>query len=124
MEILTETKMTDGMAKYLVVIISTGGESYMTMVTAILSAPLSFLLSNDAFYFGVLPVLNQMAAIICWVSLLGTPIHTLSPLVAVLWLLVGMCEITIGDPQKKYIMDNRANDIKYGSSISDRAIFL
>ena len=107
MGILTGTKMTDAMATFLIGIVPTGLGSHMSMITAILSAPLSFLLSNDAFYFGVLPVLNQMAATygigaaeIGRASLLGTPIHMLSPLVAALWLLVGMCDISFGDLQK------------------------
>lgn len=107
MGILKYTKMTDAMAHYLVGIIPASLGSHMSMITAILSAPLSFLLSNDAFYFGILPVLNQMAATygisaaeIGRASLLGTPIHMLSPLVAALWLLVGMCDITFGDLQK------------------------
>lgn len=107
MGILTGTKMTDAMATFLIGIIPAGLGSHMGMITALLSAPLSFLLSNDAFYFGVLPVLNQMAATygvgaaeIGRASLLGTPVHMLSPLVAALWLLVGMCDITFGDLQK------------------------
>lgn len=108
MGILSDTKMTDAMARYLVEIIPSSLGSHMTMITAILSAPLAFLLSNDAFYFGVLPILNNMAATygitsaeIGRASLLGTPIHMLSPLVAALWLLVGMCDITFGELQKK-----------------------
>lgn len=111
MGILTETKMTDEMAKFLVGVIPAGLGSHMAMITAILSAPLSFLLSNDAFYFGILPVLNNMAATygisaaeIGRASLLGTPVHMLSPLVAALWLLVGMCDISFGELQKQGIL--------------------
>lgn len=111
MGILSDTKMTDAIAKYFVGIIPADLGSHMTMITAIISAPLSFLLSNDAFYFGVLPVLNNMAATygissaeIGRASLLGTPIHMLSPLVASLWLLIGMCDINFGELQKKGIL--------------------
>jgi CitMHS family citrate-Mg2+:H+ or citrate-Ca2+:H+ symporter len=33
-------------------------------------------------------------------SLMGTPFHMLSPLVAALWLLVGLCKISFGDLQR------------------------
>ncbi|MBA2656289.1 MAG: citrate transporter [Tatlockia sp.] len=105
--ILTGTKMTDAMANSLISIIPSALGIHMGIITAVLSAPLSFFLSNDAFYFGILPVLNHMAtahgissAEIGRASLMGTPIHMLSPLVATLWLLVGLCKISFGDLQK------------------------
>jgi CitMHS family citrate-Mg2+:H+ or citrate-Ca2+:H+ symporter len=105
--ILTGTKMTDAMADSLISIIPSGLGVHMGIITAILSAPLSFFLSNDAFYFGILPVLKHMASIhgisaaeIGRASLMGTPIHMLSPLVAALWLLVGLCKISFGDLQR------------------------
>jgi CitMHS family citrate-Mg2+:H+ or citrate-Ca2+:H+ symporter len=111
MGILSDTKMTESIARFFIDIIPSGLGSHMAMVTAILSGPLSFLLSNDAFYFGVLPVLNQMAsaygisaAEIGRASLMGAPIHQLSPLVAALWLLVGMCGVSFGDLQKKGLL--------------------
>lgn len=62
---------------------------YMSLITALLSVPFTHVLTNDAFYFGVLPVLaataahygsgpNEMAI----ASLVGQPVHLLSPLVA------------------------------------------
>jgi CitMHS family citrate-Mg2+:H+ or citrate-Ca2+:H+ symporter len=105
--VLTETKMTEAMAHTLVSFIPTSMGSHFALITAILSAPLTFLMSNDAFYFGVLPILNQMAssygvssAEIGRASLLGTPMHMLSPLVAALWLLVGICKISFADLQR------------------------
>jgi CitMHS family citrate-Mg2+:H+ or citrate-Ca2+:H+ symporter len=105
--ILTGTKMTNAMADSLISIIPSGLGMHMGIITAILSAPLSFFLSNDAFYFGILPVLNHMATVngisaaeIGRASLMGTPLHMLSPLVAALWLLVGLCKISFGDLQR------------------------
>ncbi len=105
--ILTGTKMTNAMADSLIAIIPSGLGMHMGIITAILSAPLSFFLSNDAFYFGILPVLNHMATVngisaaeIGRASLMGTPLHMLSPLVAALWLLVGLCKISFGDLQR------------------------
>ena len=107
MGILSETKMTDAIAQTLIAFIPSSIGQYFSIITAILSAPLTFLLSNDAFYFGILPVLNKMAssygisaAEMGRASLLGTPIHMLSPLVAALWLLVGICKISFADLQR------------------------
>lgn len=105
--ILSETKMTDAMAHTLISFLPSNLGSHFAIITALLSAPLTFLLSNDGFYFGILPILNKTAnsygisaAEIGRASLLGTPIHMLSPLVAAVWLLVGVCKISFGDLQR------------------------
>ena len=35
---------------------------FMAVITGVLSIPMTFFMSNDAFYFGVLPVLSETAA--------------------------------------------------------------
>ncbi len=69
--------------------------------------PLTFVLSNDAYYFGVVPILANAAAAygidpveIARASVLGQPVHLMSPLVASTLLLVGMVDCDIGDFQK------------------------
>ena len=62
-------------------------------------------MSNDAFYFGVLPILTKAAATelvqLKWdASLLGQPVHLLSPLVASTYLLVGMAKVDFGEHQR------------------------
>lgn len=59
-------------------------------------------MSNDAFYFGVLPILTKAAAAygisaaeMGRASLLGQPVHLLSPLVASTYLLVGMVRLIL-----------------------------
>jgi CitMHS family citrate-Mg2+:H+ or citrate-Ca2+:H+ symporter len=76
-------------------------------VTAFLSAPLTFALSNDALYFGVVPVIAQTAAqhgiepvVIARASLLGTAIHGLSPLVAAVYLVTGLVGCELGALQR------------------------
>jgi CitMHS family citrate-Mg2+:H+ or citrate-Ca2+:H+ symporter len=75
---------------------------WLGVVTAFLSMPFQFLLSNDAYYFGVVPVIAQTAAhhgvapeVIARASLLGLPVHGLSPLVAALYLISSLlgCEV-------------------------------
>ncbi len=69
--------------------------------------PFTFILSNDAYYFGVLPILAEAGAAygidpveIARASIIGQPVHLLSPLVASTLLLVGMLNKDIGDLQK------------------------
>jgi len=80
---------------------------YLAVVTGILSIPFTFFISNDAFYFGIVPVLAKAAEIygisaaeIGRASIIGQPVHLLSPLVASTYLLVGMSEVEFGDHQR------------------------
>ncbi|WP_163531336.1 CitMHS family transporter [Halobacillus ihumii] len=105
--ILTGTEMVDAMANSLIAVIPEELGPYFAVITAIASAPFTFFMSNDAFYFGVLPVLAETAATygldpveIGRASLLGLPVHLLSPLVPSTYLLVGMAGVEFGDLQK------------------------
>jgi CitMHS family citrate-Mg2+:H+ or citrate-Ca2+:H+ symporter len=76
-------------------------------VVAVLAAPLTFALSNEAYYFGVLPILAQTAAeqgvspyVVARASLLAQPIHALSPLVAALYLVSGLLDVDVGALQR------------------------
>src|SRR3546814_10852667 len=64
-------------------------------------------ISNDAFYFGVLPILAETGAAygvspaeIGRASLVGQQVHLLSPLVASTYLLVGFVGIEFGEHQR------------------------
>lgn len=107
--ILTGTKMIDEMAKSLVSMIPSDHANLLPALTAITSMPASMLFTPDAYYFGVVPVLSQTAqhyAIdpleIGRAALLGqmTVGFPLSPLTASTFLLVGLCEVDLGDHQK------------------------
>jgi len=105
--ILSGTKMVDAMAGSVIAIIPPELGPYMAPITALLSMPFTFLISNDAFYFGMLPILAKTAAEygltpmeIARASLVGQQIHLLSPLVASTYLLVGMSGLELGEHQK------------------------
>jgi len=105
--ILSGTGMLKAMSDGLLHIMPVGLGPYMAPATALLSAPATYALSNDAFYFGVLPILANTAsaygitaAEMARASLLGQPIHLLSPLVASTYLLVALLDINYGDNQK------------------------
>ena len=72
-------------------------------MVAVLSAPGAFLLSNDAFYLGVLPVLNQVGLNngfstmdIAVASTAGQAFHLLSPLVGFIYLLLNLTGVDMG----------------------------
>ena len=105
--IMSGTKMIDAMGNSVVALVPTSLGPHMAIVTSVLSIPFTFFLSNDAFYFGVLPILNQAAATygisaaeMGRASVIGQPVHLLSPLVPSTYLLVGLAEVELGDHQR------------------------
>jgi citrate-Mg2+:H+ or citrate-Ca2+:H+ symporter, CitMHS family len=105
--ILSGTKMIDAMALSVVNNVPPALGPYLAVITGILSLPFTFFISNDAFYYGVVPVLAEAgaaygitAAEIGRASLIGQPVHLLSPLVPSTYLLVGLCGIELGDHQR------------------------
>lgn len=105
--ILTHTGMAKALADQIVAIIPESVGPYMATVTALLSIPMTWLISNDVFYFGMLPILAESAshygitsAEMARASLIGQPVHILSPLVASTYLLVSMLDLNYGKTQK------------------------
>ncbi|MFI2415546.1 CitMHS family transporter [Streptomyces sp. NPDC018947] len=102
--VLTGTGMVDHMARWLVDTIPDGMGPHMGLVTGLLSLPLTYFMSNDGFYFGVLPVLAEAgqahgvsALEIARASIVGQPLHMSSPLVPAVYVLVGMAKVEFGD---------------------------
>ena len=105
--ILSGTKMVDAIATSVIAAIPQWMGPYLAIVTGLLSIPFTFFISNDAFYFGIVPILAKAAAVygisaaeIGRASIIGQPVHLLSPLVASTYLLVGMAEVEFGDHQR------------------------
>lgn len=105
--ILSGTKMIDAMAQAVVHVIPERLGPHMAVITGLLSIPFTFFISNDAFYYGVVPILSRAAAAygvsagdIGRASLIGQPVHLLSPLVPSTYLLVGLAGIEFGDHQR------------------------
>ncbi|MFD7492866.1 CitMHS family transporter [Streptomyces sp. NPDC059832] len=102
--VLSGTGMVEHMADWLVGAIPDGMGPHMAIVTGILSIPLTYFMSNDGFYFGVVPVLAEAGAAhgvspleIARASLVGQPLHMSSPLVPAVYVLVGMAKVEFGD---------------------------
>lgn len=105
--ILTGTKMVDAMAGSLVALVPDSMGPNFPLMTGVTSLPFTFFMNNDSYYFGILPVLAKAAAVfdissaeMARASLLGQPVHLLSPLVPSTYLLAGMAGVDFGDHQR------------------------
>lgn len=98
--------MSNAIAEFLVSVIPESLGRYFAVIIAIISAPGTYLLNNDAFYYGVLPPLAATAEAygftnlqIGFASLMGQAFHFLSPLVPFIYLLMDQTEITLAQYQ-------------------------
>ena len=105
--VLSGTGMVSAMANSVIAAVPPGAGPYMATIVAVISLPFTFFISNDAFYFGMLPVLAEAGIHygftpmeLARASLVGQQIHLLSPLVPSTYLLVGMVGIEMGDHQR------------------------
>ncbi|WP_368086484.1 CitMHS family transporter [Arthrobacter sp. ok362] len=108
--VLNGTGMVKAMSEWLVQIIPADMGPFMAIITGVLSIPMTFFMSNDAFYFGVLPVLSETAAHygvsaadMARASITGQPFHLQSPLVPAILLLVSLAKVDLGDHHKKVL---------------------
>lgn len=105
--ILNETGMVDAMSDSIISSIPEDWGGAFAFVTALVSGPLLFILSNDSFYFGVIPVLADTAAAygvppeaIAHAALPGMFLHSLSPLIAPIYLVASLLRKDIGSLQR------------------------
>ncbi|ALW84681.1 citrate transporter [Hymenobacter sedentarius] len=105
--ILSGTHMVDAMAQTFVQLVPAELGPHFPVLTGVVSAPLTFFMSNDAFYFGILPFFTKAAAqfgipaaTMGKASLVGQPVHLLSPLVPSTYLLVGLAGVEFAAHQR------------------------
>lgn len=105
--VLGGTGMVDAMSKAFLGIVPPSWGGALAPITGVASMPFTFFISNDAFYFGVLPVVSETAghygisgAQMARASLIGQPVHLLSPLVPSTYLLVGLAGVDFGEHQR------------------------
>ncbi|RYL92680.1 CitMHS family transporter [Sporolactobacillus sp. THM19-2] len=108
--VFTGTKMVDALAAVLIDHVPASLGPYWALITALISGPFTFFMSNDAFYFGIVPLIAKTAAsfgvdpaMIGRASLLGLPVHLFSPLVPSTYLLVGMVGAELGELQRGFL---------------------
>lgn len=106
--LFTNSGMSDALANSMIKLIPPVLGKFWGLITAIVSIPGTFLLSNDAFYYGVLPVFAEAgytygftALELGTASLLGQAFHLLSPLVAFIYLLLRLTDLDMGEWQKE-----------------------
>ena len=111
MGILSGTGMDSAIANSLATIIPSSMGRYWGLIVALLSAPGTFFLSNDAFYYGVLPVLAETGATygftplqMGYASLMGQAFHLLSPLVPFIYVLLRLTDVDMGQWQRKSLL--------------------
>lgn len=105
--VLTETGMVTAMATSLLAVIPDAYHGLIPLFTAIISLPLSFFMSNDAFFFGIVPVLAESAGRygipaeqIARASVVGQMMHMIGPTSAPLWVLLGLIKRDLGEFQR------------------------
>ena len=108
MGILQETGMSDAIAQSLIDMIPESMGSHFGLITSFISIPGTFFLSNDAFYFGIVPILADAAREygftnlqIGLASLTGQAFHLLTPLIASNYLLLNLTGCNMGEWQRK-----------------------
>ncbi|NGP08831.1 citrate:proton symporter [Rhodococcus sp. 14C212] len=104
------TGMVEEMAQWLTGAIPDALGPYLAVITGVLSIPFTFFMTNDAFYFGVLPVLAETAAQygiepveMARASITGQPVHMQSPLVPAILLLVTLAGVQLADHHRKVL---------------------
>ncbi|CAM3824840.1 MULTISPECIES: CitMHS family transporter [Tsukamurella] len=104
------TGMVEAVAAWVTGIIPSSMGPHLAVITGVLSIPFTFLMSNDAFYFGILPVLSETAshygisaAEMARASITGQPFHMQSPLVPAILLLVALAGVGLADHHKKVL---------------------
>lgn len=108
--VLTSTGMVDAMASWITNVLPSDVGPFLTQITGLLSIPFTFFMSNDAFYYGILPVRSQSAATygidpveMARASFIGQPVHLKSSLVPAILLLVSLAGVNLGDHNKKVL---------------------
>jgi CitMHS family citrate-Mg2+:H+ or citrate-Ca2+:H+ symporter len=102
--------MVKAMAEWLVSVVPDALGPFMAVIAGLLSIPLTFIMTNDAFYFGILPVLTETASKygidpveMARASITGQPVHLQSPLVPAILLLVTLAGVSLADHHKKVL---------------------
>ncbi|MCM3790035.1 citrate:proton symporter [Domibacillus indicus] len=102
--ILEGTGMVDAMATSMVKVIPDFLAPQLPLIVGLTSMPFTFFMANDPYYFGIVPILAETASQvgidkleIAQASLLGQPLHLLSPLVGSVYVLIGLVGVSFRD---------------------------
>jgi len=105
--ILSGTGMVDAMSSQFIGVLPESAGPHLAIITAFASLPFTFFMSNDAFFFGIVPLLAKAAAQygvdpmhVARAAVLGQPVHALSPLLAAGYLMSGLLNREVGELQR------------------------
>ncbi|MEU4896999.1 citrate:proton symporter [Streptomyces sp. NPDC044780] len=105
--IMTDSGMIKAMADAALAVVPDSMGNLIPVFTAVLALPLGFFMSNDGYWFGVVPVLAESAAHygidaneIARAGAIGQILHMMGPTSAPLWVLLGLVKAELGDFQK------------------------
>ena len=109
MGIMGQSGMSAAMANTMVKLIPSSLSGFMAPIIGVLSVPLSILFDPDSYYYGIMPIIVEVAEAlgvhgvdIARASIIGqiTLGWPLSPMIGTFFLFTGMCELDIGEWQK------------------------
>ena len=110
MGMLSESGMASEMANALISIIPESWGKFFTFIIAVVSGPAVWILNNDAYYFGIFPVMAETAATygfsnmqIGLASLMGQSLRGFSPVIPALYFLASYLKIDFSEYQRKII---------------------
>lgn len=109
--VMTGSGMIDAMAETVLAAVPQSLGEFIPLITALVGIPLSFFMANDAYFFGVLPVLATSAEAygiqpieIARAGVIGQMAHMIGPASAPLWVLLGLLKAELGDLHKHSIL--------------------
>lgn len=110
MGVLNGSGMGNGIAQFLGSLVPAGQEGMLPLLTAVLGIPGLIFLSSDGYYFGILPVLANLASLYgISMTAMGVaamvPLATYyaTPLIAWIFILCDRCEVEFADYQKSIL---------------------
>lgn len=110
MGILSESGMATAIAERFISVIPEAWGGMFNLLVAIISGPAVWILNNDAFYFGLYPVLAKTANAygfsnmqVGLASLMGQALRGFSPVIPSLYFLTSYVDVEFSDFQKKII---------------------
>jgi CitMHS family citrate-Mg2+:H+ or citrate-Ca2+:H+ symporter len=110
MGILNGSGMSEAIANAMVQFIPESWGGRIPFLSAFVALPGLVFLSNDAYYFGILPVISPIAygfgatpVMMGTAAMLGQALHFASPLVPFIYILIDRCDISFGEYAKEFV---------------------
>lgn len=110
MGILSESGIAEAISASLVSVLPESWGPFFGAVIALIGGPAAWILSNDAFFFGLMPVLSETAYTFGFTAtqvgiaaLVGQAVRGSSPIIPALYFLAEYCGVDFGEYQRKIL---------------------